>query len=250
MKKSDHQKIYIGTSGWSYYHWIGRFYPEKLTTTELLPFYMKHFNTVEINSSFYRLPFSGLIKRWRAIAPAGFVYAVKGSRRVTHIKKIKDAEPELTNFLDRVSGLEDKLGPILWQLPPSLKKDEKRLAEFLSLLPDKKKFRYSIEFRNISWYKPEVYKILADHQVAYCIISAPELPTELEVTADFVYIRFHGITDWYAYNYSESELTWWAAEIKKMLKKKTLNAVYIYFNNDYNAYAVYNALRLKELLET
>jgi len=238
-------KILIGTSGWSYAHWFGRYYPSDLPRSEMLSFYAQELNTVEVNASFYRLPFEGMIKGWYRKTPADFKFSLKGPRKVTHLLNLVDCEEDIKVFLDRVRGLNEKLGVILYQIPPSLKKDIPRLAKFLDQLP--KDLRYTIEFRDDSWSDEETFELLKNKGVAYCIISAPHLACHIKATADFVYIRMHGITHWYRYHYSYDDLKFWAGEIRKFIDQGL--DVYCYFNNDFEAYAIKNAKELMELIK-
>lgn len=235
---------FIGTSGWSYNHWLKRFYPPDIPPGDMLPFYAKSFSTVEINSSFYRLPFENMVLGWKKKTPANFTFAVKISRLITHYKRLKEVDDSLDLFFSRISLLGKKVGPILHQLPPSLQKNERLLGNYLSLLP--KNFLHTVEFRNKSWLTSSIYKLLKKHKVAFCIISLQEFPLVLEVTADFVYIRLHGPEALYGSCYTEEDLSWWKEQIKGFVKQGL--KVYVYFNNDYSAYAIENAQQLKQLL--
>lgn len=233
---------FVGTSGWYYEHWIERFYPPEILKSELLPYFSRYFSTVELNNSFYRLPRSKSFKSWYKKTPPNFIFSVKASRTITHYKKLVNIEGSLNLFLSRVVSLKEKLGPILYQLPPSFKKNIDLLKSFLTKLP--KNLRQTIEFRDSSWLDKDVLKLLAKFNVAYCIIDLQGSPVCLEATADFVYIRMHGAAG--DVSYSEKELKEWAGYVKDFLQKGL--DVYIYFNNDYDAYAVENAKRIKELL--
>jgi len=235
--------IYLGTSGWYYTHWLGNFYPENLEQNKWLGFYSKKFNTVEVNASFYRLPFKNMIKGWTNKTPDDFELTFKGSNIITHKKKLKDIDEYLKKFYDRIKLAENKIGVILWQLPPQLKKDINLLEDFLNKFNCK--YRQCIEFRNKSWFERDVYNILKKYNVAFCVISAPGLPLNIEVTSDFAYFRWHGKDDWYKYDYSKEELNGWATQIKNLDVKN----IYGYFNNDFNGFAPLNCLKLKELLE-
>ncbi len=234
--------IYLGTSGWSYDDWIGKFYPEDLQKNEWLKFYSKKFNTVEVNASFYRLPFKNMIRSWKDKTPDDFLLTFKGSQLITHRKKLKNSEDYLKKFYDRIKLADEKVGVILWQLPPQLSKDKTLLEKFLNKL--NYDYKQCIEFRHKSWFDKEIYKLLEKYNIAFCIISAPGLPSTIEVTSDFVYIRWHGINDWYKHNYSKNELNEWASRIKKIDAKD----VFGYFNNDYNAFAPKNCLELKKMI--
>ena len=243
-RKAEAAKPYIGTSGWSYKHWLGPFYPPKLPANQQLPFYLEHFNTVELNASFYRLPFENLVKRWHTLAPTGFLYAVKGSKFITHTKRLRDIAEPLKLFYDRMAGLKENFGPVLFQLPPSLRHNDELLATFLARLDPKR--RHAIEFRHDSWHDPAVFGLLRKYNVAYCILSSPRLPTILEVTARFAYVRFHGATQYYCYNYSEKELEEWGKRLAPIMAQ--VKDIFLYFNNDEKAYAAHNAKRLREIL--
>ena len=235
-------KVHLGTSGWYYEHWRGIFYPEDLPKGEWLLHYLKYFNTVEINASFYRFPFPNMLKAWVKKTPEGFIFAVKANRRITHEQPIA-REDLLRAFYDRIALLGDRKGPILFQLPPSLKKDIGLLEEFLGKLdPDEENV---VEFRHPTWFDKDTYKVLSDYKVRYCIVSAPGIPMDVEVTAEFAYIRWHGTVNWYASEYSMAELRYWADIIKDIAKEYK---VYGYFNNDFYGYAVKNCMELKELL--
>jgi uncharacterized protein YecE (DUF72 family) len=242
--KTTGARLYIGTSGWSYKHWVGPFYPPKLPANQHLPFYLEHFNTVELNASFYRLPFENLITRWRTLAPEGFLYAVKGSKFITHTKRLRNIAEPLKMFYDRMAGLKEHFGPVLFQLPPTLQRDDGLLAEFLAQLDRRR--RHTVEFRHESWNNPAVFDILCKFDVAYCILSSPRLSTVVEVTAPFAYVRFHGATQYYRYNYSEQELQDWGKQLRPVMGR--VNELFVYFNNDEKAYAAHNAKRLREIL--
>lgn len=235
--------IYFGCSGWSYNHWVDTFYPNDLERREWLVFYSRYFNSVEVNSTFYRFPFKNVVKDWYNKTPSDFTFTLKANRLITHVNKLKDVDSLLDSFYSITGLLEEKLGCILFQIHPSLKKDVKLLEKFINKL-DKSK-RNVIEFRHVSWYDKDVYKVLEDNSVGYCIVSAPKLPVEVVSTADFGYIRFHGKDSWYDYKYSKKELNEWAEIIKNL----DIKDVYVYFNNDYNAYAIENCRQLKDMLE-
>lgn len=234
--------IRLGTSGWYYDGWVGEFYPDDIEKREWLVYYSKHFDTVEVNASFYRLPFENMLKGWDRRTPDDFIFVMKGSRMVTHRKRLRNVESSLTTFYDRISMLGDKVGAVLWQLPPGIKRDDKLLENFLSELnPD---FKNVVEFRDESWFDDGIYDLLREHGVSYCIVDCPDLPAVMKVTSDLAYIRFHGKDDWYNYDYSNQELGGWASRIKELDVKD----VYIYFNNDQGGYAPKNCLSLKKML--
>ena len=237
-------KLYIGTSGWVYNHWRGRFYPEGLAQARWLEFYNQHFPTVELNNSFYHLPSEKAFTAWRERSSEGFVYAVKVSRLITHLKKLRNVEEALENFLSRAKILGEKLGPLLYQLPPNMPRNDTLLESFLRLLPPE--LCHVFEFRHESWLDEPVFTLLREHNVGFCIYDMPGLTTPLAATTDFAYIRFHGSADLYGSCYSEAELGEWASRITKL--GQGLTSVYIYFNNDAQAFAVSNAQTLAKQL--
>ncbi len=237
-------KYYIGCSGWHYDHWRGLYYPTEMHKTEWLSFYAKQFNTVELNSSFYHLPSERALNRWKETTPANFIFSIKVSRFITHIKKLRKSELALNNFLSRISFINGKLGPLLYQLPPSIKRDDDLLCDFLALLPQG--YRHVFEFRHESWINESIFHILQQYNVAFCVINMPNIDCPLITTADFAYIRFHGNQEMYSSCYSNRELWQWSQDITKL--KGTIKAVYIYFNNDAQAFAVKNAQVLMNYL--
>ena len=237
-------KIFVGTSGWHYDHWRGRFYPEELPKLDWLSFYARSFPTVELNNSFYHLPSEKAFGRWRDSTPENFTFAVKVSRFITHIKKLKDVEEPLSNFLSRAKPLGKKLGPLLYQLPPGLHRNESLLENFLSMLPDD--LSHVFEFRHESWLVKEVFDLLRRYNVGFCIFDMPDLTTPFEATSDFAYVRFHGSSSMYGGCYSDKELNDWAQSIASLAKDA--KSVYVYFNNDIDGFAVVNAQTLTEKL--
>lgn len=235
--------VRIGTSGWYYNHWHGLFYPESIAKHKWFEHYTKYFDTVEINSSYYHFPKPQNVKKWYKSSPENFVYAVKANRYITHLKKLRGVESQAADFLKTVSILKEKLGPVLFQLPPSLKKDLALLEDFLSLLD--RKFISVFEFRNESWYEDRCFSLLDDFGAAFCIYDMGETQTPRVITGNTIYIRFHGTTDKYAGSYPNDILSEWAKWIKKNKKAK---ACYAYFNNDYKACAVKNAKTLRKML--
>jgi len=239
-------KLYVGTSGWNYKHWKGKFYPEGLKQKEWLKFYSEHLQTIEINNSFYRLPDIATFKTWREAAPEKFIFAVKGSRYITHMKKLKDPEQSSRKLLTHIKYLKEKLGPVLFQLPPYWKFNKERLEKFLKSLPGK--YRYTFEFREKTWWNDDTFGLLTDHNAAFCIYELAGTLTPKEITADFVYLRLHGPGDRYQGDYSRNELAGWAGDISEWQKQN--KDVYIYFDNDDSGYAVKNALELKEMMSS
>lgn len=295
-------EIFIGTSGWQYPHWRGVFYPEDLPQKEWLLYYAKYFDTVEVNATFYHQMRKETFKKWRETVGDDFVFSIKGSRFITHIKRLKDCQEELKRFFEaakavtfsarpresnqreggpsfvagdsRASGAgaalgnslaslgqfpfpSDALGQnqhgdftkgsknvILWQLPPGMKADLERLKKFLEILPNE--WRQAFEFRDKSWLNEKIYELLKDYNCALVIQDSPYWPTAEVVTADFVYLRFHGRQSLYASCYSDSELDFLSKKMKQWLKKGL--DVYGYFNNDAQGYAIDNARTLKKFV--
>ncbi len=248
MKKT---KVFIGTSGYNYKHWGGGvFYPENLPSTQWLNHYTAHFKTVELNVTFYRLPGRKTFAGWHRQTPAGFSFAIKGNRFITHLKKLKDSKDSLRIFFRNASALKEKLSVVLWQLPANFHLNLERLDEFSTLLtknPLGKKVRQAFEFRHLSWFCPEVYSILRKHNFSLCLAHSSRWPMVEIAAADFVYLRFHGGAVLYGSNYSEKELKEWAVKAKGFLEEG--KDIYAYFNNDTSGYAVKNAKRFRELLE-
>jgi uncharacterized protein YecE (DUF72 family) len=238
-------EIYIGTSGWHYRHWIGTFYPSTTKANKQFDFYKQVFNTVEINNSFYRLPSPETFKAWYQESPENFSFCVKASRYITHMKKLKEPKDTTRRFFENVRSLKEKLGPILFQLPPSWKVNSDRFKEFLDSLPDR--YRYVFEFRNSTWYSEEIFDLLRNHNCAFCIYELAGHQSPTNITADFVYVRLHGPGDKYQGSYSHDQLSDWAEQCKDW-QHQGLN-VFIYFDNDQNGYAALNARLLKELVQ-
>ena len=237
-------RIYIGTSGWSYKSWEKCFYPRDVPKTRHLEFYATQFLTVEINATFYRLPSPNMVQGWKQKAPPAFVYAVKGSRFITHMKKLANLNGALDKFFDRIEPLKARIGVILWQLPPNLHKDLPRLDSFLSLLPQN--YRHAVEFRHASWLEEEVFQLLRSHRAGHVSVSSLGMPMNLTVTSDLVYIRFHGLQGGAAHDYTRQELKPWASHIRK--QQDLGKTVYAYFNNDANVRAPYNAQLLVDMV--
>jgi uncharacterized protein YecE (DUF72 family) len=230
----------IGCSGWNYAHWRnGVFYPPRLAPGAWLRFYAGRFDTVELNTSFYRLPRRASAERWAAETPDDFVFAVKVSRYITHIKRLQDVPEHLPLLYERIEPLRPKLGVFLWQLPPTFKADLDRLATALEQLPRGE--RHAFEFRHPSWFTEETYTLLREHEVALVVVD----DEHVELTAPFTYVRFHRGLRGRNGNYSHRELAEWA----KRLRRWSADAdVYAYFNNDWEGYAIENALWLKDEL--
>jgi uncharacterized protein YecE (DUF72 family) len=241
-------RVRIGCSGWNYAHWRhGVFYPPRCAARNWLGFYAKHFDTVEINMTFYRLPKPAVVARWIEETPPDFLFAVKVSRYITHIKRLREIEPNLRILYDRIAPLiaSPKLGPLLWQLPPTFKRDDERLAAALEDFPPEQ--RHCIEFRHESWFVSEVTALLREHNVALVIGDRPQVNAfqTHELTADFTFVRFHGGTRGSNGNYSHAELDEWAERLAAWGREVD---VFAYFNNDWEGYAIENALYLKKRL--
>jgi uncharacterized protein YecE (DUF72 family) len=232
----------IGCSGWQYRHWRGDFYPAELPTTRWFAHYGLTFDTVEINNSFYRLPPAETFAKWREQAPAHFLYAVKASRFLTHMKKLKDPEDPLARFFDNATQLGPRLGPILYQLPPNLPVNLERFETFLRALP--RGHRHAIEFRDTSWYDDRVYALLERHRVALCLHDMQGSATERIVVGPFIYVRFHHGTKKYGGRYSDERLDDWGAWLADRAEKGM--EVFAYFNNDTGGHAPRDAVRLRE----
>jgi uncharacterized protein YecE (DUF72 family) len=239
-------QCFIGTSGWTYDDWVERFYPPSLPASDRLAFYARHFQTVEINATFYRLPEPATAPRWSEETPGNFRFAAKASRFITHMKKLKDPEASLPPFFRAIAALGEKCGPILFQLPPHWRVNPDRLTDFLQALPSGT--RYAFEFRDRSWYDGKVFAALTDHAAALCIHDLAGRPSPVETTTDFVYLRLHGPDDPYRGKYGKAVLRGWADRLARW-NAEGLD-VYCYFNNDEKAYAIADALALKDLVAT
>ena len=243
--------LYIGTSGWAYSHWNGIFYLENLPSKDKLKYYSQHFKTTEINYSFYRLPRPSTYQNWYSQTPKDFVFAVKASRFITHIKRLKGVGSAWQQFLENALNLKEKLGPILFQFPSSFqttKENQKRLKDFFKIItktlnPIPYTLKCAFEFRHKSWCDKKIYKLLKKHNAGWVIADSPNYPRADVATANFVYIRLHGSKIMFASKYTKKELKNLAQKIKKWLKQK--KDVFVYFNNDFRGYAIENA---KELL--
>lgn len=233
----------IGTSGWVYPHWRGVFYPQELRQPDWFSYYAGQFDTVEINNTFYRLPGENAFDVWRKQAPPGFLYAIKASRYLTHMKKLKEPEEPLHTFFERAARLGETLGPVLYQLPPHWRVDLNRFEQFLSLLPGK--FSHVIEFREPSWLTEPVFSLMERFGVAHCIHDMYPLEIPARVTAPLVYVRLHGDVR-HRGCYPAAALETWAKRLSDW--REAYPSVFLYFNNDRNGYAVENARALRQLL--
>jgi uncharacterized protein YecE (DUF72 family) len=236
--------IRIGTSGWHYKHWLGTWYPEGTKAAGQFAYYREHFDTVEINNSFYRLPSPETFTAWREAAPPGFLYAVKASRYITHMRKLMEPEQGFTKFWTHVAALKETLGPILFQLPPLWKINTERLATFLDALPPHQ--RYAFEFRNPTWYHDEVYALLSAHDCAFCIYELAGHLSPPQVTSSFVYVRLHGPGAKYSGSYTDAQLQGWVD--KAVEHARAGRDVFVYFDNDELGHAAFNAQRMRELV--
>ena len=237
--------IRIGTSGWHYDHWKELFYPPELPKSKWFEHYAQHFDTVEINNTFYHLPKEVSLRRWHEQAPKNFLYSVKANRYITHIKRLKDTSEEVKRFFDRIGLLKSRLGPILYQLPPSLHKDLDLLESFIKLLP--KKLPAVFEFRHDSWFSEDTFKLLNKFGAGFCVHDLSGKETPRVVTAGIIYVRFHGPSGKYCGNYSKSMLQNWAKWLKEQARE--VSGIYAYFNNDIGGHAVNNAEQLGEQLQ-
>jgi uncharacterized protein YecE (DUF72 family) len=236
---------HIGCSGWNYPHWREVVYPKGLPARRWLAHYATLFDTVEINTTFYRLAKPPAVARWVQETPADFVFAAKASRYMTHMKRLTELEPGLSRYYDAIEPLAEspKLGPVLWQFPPNFHRDEDRLANALAILPPG---RHTFEFRHRSWFTSDVFELLRAYGAALAYGDHPERPWQpLELTTDWTFIRFHYGHRGRRGNYSETELQEWAERLSGVRREAE---IYAYFNNDWEGFAVSNATRLKALM--
>ncbi len=238
------QQCRVGTSGWSYKHWRGIFYPEKLPQREWLSHYAQHFDTVEVNSTFYHLPRESTMESWRERAPEDFVYALKASRFITHTRELRGAEDAVEEFFRRARMLQDHLGPVLFQLPPRVERDLETLAAFLKLVPDDVVSVF--EFRNESWYCDETFGLLEREGACFCSHDMPRLYTPRRGVGPVAYVRFHGPARRYTGSYPDETLAEWAEWMATQWRAG--RSIYAFFNNDLGGHAVGDAKRLRELL--
>ncbi len=237
-------RIHVGTCGWSYPHWKGCFYPSDLPEARMLEHYAQHFAAVEINSCFYRLPETRTLRSWAAAVPPGFLFAAKASRYITHMKKLSDPGPSLRPFLRRMTVLADRLGPILFQLPPRWRFDEARLLAFLRALSDE--HRYAFEFRDPSWLNERAYEALARHRAALCLYDLGGKRSPRVLTTDFVYVRLHGPDEAYCGSYDARALARWSQRLTQWATEG--RHAYCFFDNDEAGYAARDAARLQKRL--
>jgi len=239
-------RLFLGTSGYSYKHWRGIFYHSGLPQSGWLNFYCQHFNTVELNVTFYRLAARKTFEGWYQKTPIEFVFAAKGSRFITHIKRIKDCQQPIRMYKENAAGLGEKLACVLWQLPPNLQYTRERLVEFCRLLKaEYGEKRHVFEFRHESWLQEDCYDILTSHGFALCIPISLDYPREEQMTAPFSYIRFHSGEVLGNSCYTDEELRQWASKIRAWLEERD---IYIYFNNDAFGFAIDNAKKLRDYI--
>jgi uncharacterized protein YecE (DUF72 family) len=237
--------FWVGTSGWVYRHWRGRFYPPALPQTAWFQYYSERFDTVELNNSFYRMPSEAAWRSWAARAPTGFRFAVKASRFITHLKRLKDCREPVSLLARRAGLLGTHLGPVLFQLPANFQRDDARLDEFLAVLPAT--LQAVFEFRHPSWFDEAVYRRLRRAGVGFCISLMPEGETPRWITGGVAYVRFHGTDALYSGSYSDEQLADWAQWLRAL--RPDVRDAYAYFNNDAEANAVRNAVTLRRLLD-
>jgi uncharacterized protein YecE (DUF72 family) len=235
----------VGCSGWQYKHWRGDFYPAEVPQAQWFEYYAARFDTVEINNSFYRLPEKATFLAWARRAPPGFVFAVKASRFLTHMKKLKDPEEPIERLFSRMRGLGRHLGPVLYQLPPGWTVNVERFRGFVAALPEG--VRHVVEFRDPSWYDAAICELMTAHGVALCLHDMPGSATGKQRTCPFVYVRFHGAGQKYGGGYSEARLRGWAEWLNA--RRDQGYDVYAYFNNDIGGHAPRDAMTLRRALE-
>jgi uncharacterized protein YecE (DUF72 family) len=240
----ERKDIHIGTSGWHYNHWRGPFYPHDLPKGDFLTFYARRFRSVELNNSFYQLPKRETLALWREETPSDFIFTVKGSRFITHMKKLKDASESLPPLLEAVNALEHKLAVLLFQLPPHWHCNAQRLKDFLKSVPSE--YRMAFEFRDETWFNDETYRILSEHGAAFCIYDLAGTLSPKEVTADFIYVRLHGPDGPYKGQYDTSALSGWAGAFSTWVRQG--KEIFCYFDNDEAGYAAQDALTLQKML--
>jgi len=238
--------VLVGTSGWSYRHWAGRFYPPGTPQRDWLRYAASRFDTLEINGTFYRLPAESMVRGWAAAARPGFTFAVKASRLITHARRLREPEQPLRTLLERLSPLGDHLGPLLVQLPPQAERDDAALARFLETAASTGAPPLALEFRRESWFQPGVYRLLERHEAAFVISDLAGRLWPLVVTAPLVYVRLHGPRRAYAGSYEDGQLRQWVGRCRDWAS--TGHEVRVYFDNDELGYAAADATRLKQAL--
>ena len=241
---------HIGTSGWSYDDWKHKFYPKgHLSGHKHLPYFSRHFSTTEINATFYRIIKEETIQGWYNKTPENFIFSIKLHQYLTHSKRLKmdeAANSRLDLFLKSSSHLKEKAGPVLVQLPPGLKEDHYRLKDWLESMPE---YRYAIEFRHDSWLNDKTAQLLSEHNAAMVYSHSPDIPSSLTVTANFLYVRFHGPKEFYKSKYTEDQLQKELKKIQSLDGLKNCRDIFIYFNNNYKGFAIDNARYLQSLIK-
>lgn len=238
------KQMRIGTSGWHYKHWKGNFYPKEIQAAEMFRHYVQSFDTVEINNSFYRLPTKEAVESWVQQSPPGFLFAVKASRYITHMRKLLHPEDTTEKFMRMAEGFGNKLGPILFQFPATWPLNLDRLAHFLAALPSSN--RYAFEFRNPTWHTSSLFELLERFSASFCIFDISGFQSPIEVTSDLVYVRLHGPGKAYQGKYPAETLTVWADKINRWIAEN--RSVFFYFDNDQAGFAAENALELNQIL--
>ena len=242
--------IYIGTSGWSYAHWQGVFYPQDWAKNQWLSYYSQHFNTVELNMSFYRYPFQNMLKGWVKKIPEDFQMTFKAHRQITHRKRFHEVGDDLQKFYQMTNALGDQTGCILFQVPPGLHKNPENVALLRAFLEQTEAERNNvIEFRHPSWWCEETRKLLADYQAGFVVVSGLNMPSTVIATSQIAYFRFHGPDQPYASKYSDDQLKSWAESIQRLTEEGRVKQVYCYFNNDLHGYAIEDAKALEGYLQ-
>lgn len=237
--------FFVGTSGWSYPHWKGAFYPQGLPQRHWFDYYASHFDTVEVNATFYRHFPDQTFRNWRAKAPEGFRYVLKVPQLISHRKQLAAADEQIDEFVRQAGLLGDRLGPLLLQLPPQMTPGHERLAHALERFGNQ--VQVAVEFRHPDWMTPQTRELLRSHHAIFCSAQSPKSSLLDWVTTETAYIRLHGRTRWYDYEYSAAELQE-IARLARRMATQGAKSVYIFFNNDSNAWAPRNAAALKELL--
>jgi len=244
------RKIFIGTSGWNYQHWIEKFYPKQLHTSKWLNYYCKYFNTVEINNTFYHLPQSKTFSKWYDETSEDFCFSLKVSRFFTHIKRLKDPIIHMNIFMERAEKLKDKLRILLFQLPPKMKFDYERIKDLIMYLKsfNNSSIRYVFEFRNKSWLNDKLYELFQKYDISLCLSDYPLLEVIGPITSKTIYIRKHGKPNLYASEYSLDDIKKLSIKMGEWAKEG--KEIYVYFNNDAYGYAIKNAMQLKKLISS
>lgn len=239
------EKIYIGTSGWNYKDWQGRFYPDKLKQEKWLEYYSRKFNSVEINNTFYQLPAKNTFEAWEDNTPGSFIFAVKASRYITHMKKLNQCSPAVDKLIEYSANLKEKMGIFLFQMPSNQGKDHAKLKAFLKHLPSR--YRYAFEFRHESWFDESIFDLLDSNDCGIVINSSPDFPFHDIATGNICYIRMHGDKKLYSSKYHKDELRRFAEIMLKYHEKGFYS--FIYFNNDKNGHAIEDASIMQDIVE-